>query len=194
MTIGEFPSNAPTKLCTTCGALMPNSAIKCTKCDSFQNWHNRIAVSTTVLALLTALVSVAGATLPNLWSWYRSGNSHVSVSFAHDDDEGGIFLVATNDGDRIGSIARVSVDFTAKDTPYSFAAVLDPQSSPSIEPGKSQKIRYTIDVGTDLIPYSVNDVKGDCSLHIEVREFSGARTSNISRKCSDLRPLDFGTK
>ena len=194
MAVGEFPRNARTKTCATCGALMPYQAVKCTKCDGFQNWYNGIAVSTTVLALLTALISVAGATLPNLWSWYRSGNSHVSVSFAHDDDQGGIYLAATNDGDRIGSIADVAIDFTAKDKQYSFPAALDPQSNPSIEPGKSQKIRYTVDVGRELVAYSVKDVKGDCSLKIEVREFSGAKPLSIIRKCSDLRPLDFGIK
>jgi hypothetical protein len=194
MAIGEFPRDSRTKLCATCGALMPGKAIKCTKCDSFQNWYNRITVSTTVLALLTALISVAGATLPNLWSWYRSGNSHVSVSFAHDDDQGGLFLAATNDGDRIGSVADVAIAFTAKDKQFSFPAVLDPQSNPSIEPGKSQKIRYTVDVGKDLDAYSLKDVKGDCSFKIEVREFSGAKTAVIARKCDDLRPISFGIK
>jgi len=37
---------------------MPTNAVKCTKCDGFQNWYNRIAVSTTVLAMLTALIFV----------------------------------------------------------------------------------------------------------------------------------------
>jgi len=173
---------------------MPTNAVKCTKCDGFQNWYNRIAVSTTVLAMLTALISVAGATIPNMWSWYRSGNSHVSVSFAHDDDQGGMYLTATNDGDRIGSIGDVSVEFTAKDKQYSFPAALDPASNPSIEPGKSQKVRYTLDVGKELDSYSVDDVKGGCVLKIEVREFSSARNATIDRRCSELRPLDFGIK
>ncbi|MFG3596470.1 hypothetical protein [Bradyrhizobium sp. RDI18] len=194
MTAGNFPRNGRTKSCVACGALMPEAATKCTKCNSYQNWHNRLTISTTVLALLTALVSVIGATIPNLWSWYKSGNSHVVVSFAHDDNQGGFSLAATNDGDRIGSIASVTVEFVVKEKPYSIAATLDQRANPSVEPGKSQKIRYELDVGTELVAYSPKDVVGECLLKVEVREFAGTRSPTLRRKCTELRPLDFGLK
>ena len=195
MRVGDFPEDVQTKACATCGALMPVLALKCTKCESYQNWYRGVTLSTTVLALLTALVSVIGAIVPNFWNWATSGNSRVAVSFAHDDDQGGFFLTATNDGDRSGSIADVIVELSVKGRPLKFDGTLDQQSNPTVEPGKSQKIRYTLDVGTHLVPYAVTDVQGACVIRVNIHEFSGAKKSEaLSRDCKDLRPLDFGTK
>jgi hypothetical protein len=196
MVVGDFPTHVPTKICSTCGALLPRRALKCTKCDSYQSWKAGLVVSTTMVALLTALISVAGTALPNLWSWIRSGNSRIAVSYAYDDDQGGFFLTATNDGDRVGSIGKVTVIVPVKNTKSSFTASLDSSSNPSVEPSKSQKIRYTLDVGQDLQQYSRKDVASDCDIVVEVREFveeKSPRTLKLSKaECSELRPLDFG--
>ena len=137
---GEFPSNGAKKICSTCGALMPYEAVKCTKCDSYQNWFRSISLSITMVALLTALVSVVGSTLPSLVSWLRSGDSRLAVSYAYDDDQGGFFLTVTNDGDRVGSIGKVQIIVPVKDKKFTFVGTLDPGYNPSIEPNKSRKI------------------------------------------------------
>jgi hypothetical protein len=196
MVVGDFPAHGPTKVCSTCGALMPRKAFKCTKCDSYQSWKAGLVVSTTMVALLTALISVAGTALPNFWNWVRSGNSRIAVSYAYDDDQGGFFLTATNDGDRVGSIGKVTVIVPLKNTKSSFTAALDSSSNPSVEPSKSQKIRYTLDVGQDLQQYSRKDITSDCDIVVDVREFieeKSPRTLKLSKaECSELRPLDFG--
>jgi hypothetical protein len=196
--VGEFPPDAATKLCSTCGALMPRRAVKCTKCDSYQNWFRSINLSVTMLALLTALVSVGGSTLPGFVNWIRSGNSRLAVSYAYDDDQGGFFLTVTNDGDRVGSIGKVEIRVPLKDQTYTFVSTLDPNSNPSVEPNKSQKIRYTLDVGTNLERYTEDDVVDNCVIFVEVREFKKERPSQplqLSKQdCANLRPLDFGRK
>jgi hypothetical protein len=173
---------------------MPRGAVKCTKCDSYQNWFRGISLSATILALLTALVSVAGSTLPNLFSWIKSGDSRLAVSFAYDDDQGGFFLTATNDGDRVGSIAKVTLTLPLLDKEHVFVATLDPAYNPTVEPSKSQKIRYTLDVGRELANNSTKDVRGACVLAVGVREFLSDRTQVLKQDCKDLRPLDFGRK
>jgi len=168
---GEFPSNGAKKICSACGALMPSRAMKCTKCDSYQSWVRGLAVSTTMVALLTALLSVAGTALPGFYNWIRSGNSRISVSYAYDDDQGGFFLTATNDGDRVGSIGKVTLIVPLQGAKRSFVGSLDASSNPSVEPSKSQKIRYTLDVGQELQQYSIKDIGDECQIVIDVREF-----------------------
>ncbi|MBR1252267.1 hypothetical protein JQ634_00960 [Bradyrhizobium sp. AUGA SZCCT0240] len=193
---GEFPSHGKNKLCVTCGALMPTKATKCTKCETYQSWTHGLAVSTTMVALLTALLSVAATALPTLYGWWMSGNSRLSVSYAYDDDQGGLFLTATNDGDRVGSIGKVTIVVPVKGTNLSFPASLDASANPSVEPTKSQKIRFTLDVGQDLQNYTRQDVSGECQIVVSVREFvekDPSRKLSLSKaECGDLKPLDFG--
>ena len=47
------------KQCTTCGEEIANSARKCIHCDTYQDWRRYLTFSSTVLALLVALLSVA---------------------------------------------------------------------------------------------------------------------------------------
>jgi hypothetical protein len=151
-----------------------------------------------MVALLTALLSVAGTALPSFYNWVRSGNSRISVSYAYDDDQGGFFLTATNDGDRVGSIGKVTLIAPLKSVEHSFVGSLDASSNPSVEPSKSQKIRYTLDVGQELQNYSVSDISGECQIVIDVREFKEEKSPRIlklsKRECGELRPLDFGKR
>jgi ribosomal protein L40E len=196
---GEFPSNVVKKVCSTCGALMPHQAVKCTKCDSYQNWFRNINLSITMVALLTALVSVAGSTLPGLFNWLRSGDSRLAVSYAYDDDQGGFFLTVTNDGDRVGSIGKVEISVPLKDQKHTFVGTLDPAYNPSVEPNKSQKIRYTLDVETELEHYTADDVVDKCVIFVDIREFVVKERPPLplplsKKDCGNLRPLDFGRK
>src|SRR6185369_12582058 len=52
-----------TSPCISCGGLIPREVEKCTHCDSYQNWRRWFAVSSTMLAVATALVSVVGLTI-----------------------------------------------------------------------------------------------------------------------------------
>jgi predicted nucleic acid-binding Zn ribbon protein len=52
-----------TSPCISCGGLIPREVEKCTHCDSYQNWRRWFTVSSTMLAVATALVSVVGLTI-----------------------------------------------------------------------------------------------------------------------------------
>src|SRR5260370_16199756 len=120
-------------------------------------------------ALLTVLISVGGTALAGFYNWIRSGNSRMSVSYAYDDDQGGYFLTATNDGDRVGSIGKVTLIVPLQGAKRSFVGSLDASSNPSVEPSKSQKIRYTLAVGQELQQYSIKDIGYECQIVIDVR-------------------------
>jgi hypothetical protein len=78
-------------------------------CGSFQNWRGHINLSSSVLALLVALVSVASVALPPVFAAWRSGSTDIVFSGQVVRNEA-IFLVATNLGDRPGVIERGTIE------------------------------------------------------------------------------------
>ncbi|WP_165184980.1 hypothetical protein [Caulobacter soli] len=56
----------PTKPCRACCYDMPAKANKCVKCSSLQDWQRYLTFSSSILALLTALVSVSTFAIP-IW-------------------------------------------------------------------------------------------------------------------------------
>lgn len=70
-----------TERCISCGGLIPPDVEKCTHCDSFQNWRRWFAVSSTVLVVLTALVSVIGLTI-NTASMVATPRSSTTAAIA----------------------------------------------------------------------------------------------------------------
>ena len=84
----NFPSRQAKKECVVCGEQIPATAQKCTHCEGFQDWRRHINFSATVLALLTALVSVVSTSLPNIIELLRGHNSQMAIAFQGDDHEG----------------------------------------------------------------------------------------------------------
>ena len=97
-----------TKSCSTCALTIPEKARKCTKCDSFQDWRKYIAFSTTNLALMTALLSVATLAGPNIFNLFGTNNSDLRVSFQGIQDNAAIVLIA-NTGNRPGSAGNATI-------------------------------------------------------------------------------------
>lgn len=62
-TQNEAPAN---NLCSICKHEMPVGAVKCVKCDSYHDWRRFLGVSSTMLGLLVALVSVLAFAIP-IW-------------------------------------------------------------------------------------------------------------------------------
>lgn len=50
--------------CKQCCNDIPQRALLCSECGSYQDWRGWFSVSSTVLALLTALLSVLGIVTP----------------------------------------------------------------------------------------------------------------------------------
>ena len=96
---------------------MPRDAMLCATCHTYQDWRRWLPVSPTVLALLTALVSVLGLAVPALYSTFHTPVSetyiqHVSV------DGTTLRVVATNKGDAPAAFWRAQLggDYLARAT------------------------------------------------------------------------------
>lgn len=88
----QSTSEPKTKPCRECAERIPLDAKICGECKSYQDWRRFLPFSTTVLALLTALIAVIGATAPQLKKLIEKQDSDLSVLFIGDDRTGGLRL------------------------------------------------------------------------------------------------------
>jgi hypothetical protein len=104
--VPESPGGAPPqpaimppvaeKLCRVCKKTMPAEGLKCTECDSYQNWRRIFSLSTEVLVVLVALVSVLGVAIPEFTKWLnRHSHSQVRIVGATRTD---LFVIVLNTG------------------------------------------------------------------------------------------------
>jgi hypothetical protein len=107
--IGELPEG--TKRCQICAEPINVNAQKCIHCQSDQGgWRRRLGLSTSVLALLVALVSVLTWAIPLIKDGLTPKNSNLTFSFQGGD---GNFLGAlvSNQGARPGSVTKAELRY-----------------------------------------------------------------------------------
>ncbi|NKM68574.1 hypothetical protein [Rhizobium laguerreae] len=171
----EF-TGSQSKPCKVCGLLVPQHASKCTHCDSYQDWRRYITLSTTMVALLTALISVIVTGVPQLYQLVHVPRSSPAVSLLQNYDSPGssIFLVS-NSGDRPAAIEGVM--FNAPNPVGSWGGSLpDELSNRLIDPGKGKLIRVTFP-GLEDNSYSKRELAGKrCNLTVFLTQFNGQRT------------------
>ena len=100
------------KICKICGHEIPDSAKKCTVCGSFQNWRGHINFSSTILALLVALISVVATSIPVLSEMFDQDDSDVNLVFQlYDVDKANkynYYFIAANSGTRPAGIGKAT--------------------------------------------------------------------------------------
>ncbi len=166
----------PTKLCNTCGKPMPAAGLKCTECDTFQDWRRYLVFSTTALALLTALVSVVATSIPLITTALTTDNSRMSISFGGVVDEKIVVLV-TNSGNRTGALISARLTYDRDAMPQDFSFTLPPDKG-FVEGGKSEKLQLQPNRSDYLgLPPNWFDIDvGKCDLTILVQAFTGETT------------------
>lgn len=90
--------------CRQCRRGMPAGAKLCSHCSSYQDWRGYLPISSTVLALLVALISVVSATLPAAIAALHHPNSAVKIASPVINGEE-VYLVVSNTGDRPAAIS-----------------------------------------------------------------------------------------
>src|SRR5882724_7238207 len=142
------------RLCILCREQIPSGAKICTKCDSYQDWRRYFGVSSTVLSLLVALVSVLTVAVPVVRNALTPDRSDVRCSVL-EWSAGGVTLVVSNRGVRpaiLKNLRLKPVTSTGRETNIIFAADF---ADPLLEPGKFRTVRFHRVIGSvqaDLDP------------------------------------------
>jgi hypothetical protein len=127
-----------------CGQEIAESAIKCPHCSGYQGKWFFLNLSTPVLSLLVALVSVLSFSAPLLLNAFAIPKSDVRVVFQYFRD-GTAYFVATNPGTRPGSIGEVYFDNGENSERYDLSA--DPNAL-YVAPGTSRQLAFRIPCDT----------------------------------------------
>lgn len=96
-------------ICKQCRLSIPDGALLCSHCHSYQDWRGWFPVSQTVLALLTALIAVVGTTLPPIIKLFHTPRSE--AYFATPALDGTTLrIVVVNRGDAPATFIRARMD------------------------------------------------------------------------------------
>ncbi len=76
--------------CRECKSSIPDGALKCVKCDAYQDWRKFTQFSAMILSLLIALLSVSGVVIPYLINSLKGYESNISVNL------GGVYIYSTD--------------------------------------------------------------------------------------------------
>jgi hypothetical protein len=94
---------AATKACRICGEDIKLSAIKCTHCDSYQDWRSSLTFSSTILSLLVALIAVLTAALPVVTREFSTKHSRILFSYLWASSEY-VSVLSSNSGNSHGAV------------------------------------------------------------------------------------------
>lgn len=92
-----------TAICVSCGDLIPHTAKKCTHCQTYQDWRRWFSVSATVLASLTALISVIGLTISTVSTIAKPQSTTTTAIIGSTSEH---LLVAIVNSGNASSVAR----------------------------------------------------------------------------------------
>lgn len=136
----EAGAPAPEPLCRICAQSIPPGALKCTKCDSYQNWLGRFQISTTTLSLLVALLATSISAIAPLRALFTPDDSDISVQFLQ-SEAGGFTVVAINGGTRPGFLSGGLID---QGTTQAVGMDLPGPQLELIRPGEVKQVNFLL--------------------------------------------------
>ena len=161
--------------CVVCREEISKGALKCTHCDSYQDWRRYFGVSTTALSLLIALISVA-TTFYQVVKFAAPKRSEIRALEVRKERDY-LQLAVTNTGNAVaiirGGSLRVNRDNKIEDPRYElrFYATDTRSIDPFVEPDKAKRV--------DLQPFYTGATK------------ELPRKMSSDKSCSYLVDLDF---
>jgi len=141
---GAEPAGEQLTPCKQCRQPISTKARLCRHCHSFQDWRGYLSLSSTVLALFVALVSVASIAVPPMVSLLRGQRSAVRISNPVVRGEA-IYITASNLGNSAGVIERASLSIIGG--PYGIRPQLRNPAEGFVPPGSRQ---VGFDIGFNL--------------------------------------------
>ena len=105
---GDEIPKPPSNTCCVCHESIEIGAKKCVHCNSYQDWRRYLNLSSTMLALIVALVSVLSISIPMLKDNFKPNNSKINILFQSDSFKN-LTFIASNSGNRPGGIGNVSM-------------------------------------------------------------------------------------
>jgi hypothetical protein len=163
------------KLCAACAEQIPKAAVKCRFCGSYQNWRRRLADSTTILALLVALVSVIGSTAPVIVGLFRPKTAALTLS-PPTFSWGAVSVTASNIGSLPARLSDAAIAVPQKQPAQPYIFILDADGTAAdqtVGPGDAKLLTFKFDA-KKYDPPRLTAKDAPCTLEIfeSIREVS----------------------
>ncbi len=163
------------KLCSTCAEPIQKTALKCRHCGSYQDWRRRLGVSSTILALLVALVSVIGSTAPVVVGLFKAKTAAFRFS-PPQFGQGAVTVTASNVGSLPARLSYAAITIPQKRgaQPYIFILEADGTAADqTVAPGDLKILTFKFDPKTyDPPRLSANDTPCTLQIFESTREVS----------------------
>ncbi len=180
------------KPCRICGEDINISARKCIHCNSFQDWHVYLGMSTSVLSLLVALVSVVALSVPVIKDAIQPKNSQVTLKFQYYNRDA-INLIVSNPGNRPGGIGEAYFDVSGPIDPESTQSgftvpLINEKEITFIDAGASEQLIFGAEKSSQIREQTGKGMSElTCKLTIPIIEFDGTeRKFVIEKNCNDF--------
>jgi hypothetical protein len=126
-----------------CRKEIPSGAKICTECDSYQDWRRYFGLSSTILSLLVALVSVLTVAVPVLRHALTADRSEIRCNvLGWNENSGEVTLVVSNKGPRPSAIKALTLQPNTSKIPESPFQFDSDFSDPILEPGKYKTVTF----------------------------------------------------
>jgi hypothetical protein len=178
-------SSQESKPCAVCGEKIATVALKCIHCESYQDFRRYSPLSSTILSLIIALISVATLAVPILKKTFQGENSEILISTVIPEDRK-VSVFVSNSGTRPGAIIEAFMDisglFDVKNYQM-FQLRLEENLPVLVGPGKHERVILERNKGAliDLKPDG-NFQTAKCDLYVKSIDFHGKTMSYSSVK------------
>jgi len=183
------------KLCLVCMKPMPARGRKCTECNSFQDWRRFLSFSTEILAMLIALCSVLGVTVPIFTNWLnRHSHTQVRIVGASEDD---LLVIVMNTGREPSTAYVFHASF--KNVPLNEADLLPVDPGEFLVPAEGTRMvhlrprRFTPKPGIDVAAVRTALGHGTLRLTAEIKESTDDRATDMTPRSAEYSTANLSS-
>jgi len=181
--------------CRVCNEKIEFGASKCIHCNSFQSWRRYLVISNSMIALLTALISVTALSSSYILALFQPEYSAIGA-LAVKVSPKTIVIVAVNNGNRSGAIldSELKVSGFRGDLQFRMA----PVESNLINPGQVKEITFNfVEIAPNL--KDINALKSsengldylECTLNISLLQYQ-SMNDVFSQQKNDIERAQKG--
>lgn len=179
--------------CIACREEIQPRAKVCTHCNQFQDWRRFFGLSSTVLSLLVALVSVLSIAIPAILNVTTPQQSDIRCSLLEWEEETGfVKLAVSNKGSRAAVVQGLLLESNPmqKENPTTFHP--DSQNwEPVLEPQKYRMLTFVGKIGNSQSLRPLGIVRQDHSLRLVIFPFQSSNAAEIA--CDNWSTFDRST-
>jgi predicted nucleic acid-binding Zn ribbon protein len=173
------------KHCPVCAEPINKLAWKCIHCQSeLGAWRRRLSVSSSVLALLVALVSVVGATAPTIIESLRSKNSVAFILEEATDKKISVF--ASNVGTRQAVVSTGEISL-----PNETILLASAKGPVIVNPGQTQLLDFVLSDAVFYMPVDLPPTKAACPITLRAVDVEGEKFTQLTTECGRLYPFIY---